>query len=384
MLYQYRKILFLLIVLQNFSLAQSVHNITETVSDVTTYWAQYQLPLIDPQDYLLTQEKLDNQNPDFLANTDPAAFYLRDDYFDYKCPVNGVYEDSACTLKFNNNLNIIDAGNFQNYLYIKLQSNVACPPPLYYNNNSQSCMSNIYLGNYRTASFSNGKVIVNVPSEVLKTQDLNIDNRPDWNTGILYFSNQDGSIRHKCDATTIGEWHIILTAAHCVVDDDGNMYTNFMFVSAKSRGTTEVLKVSYPNDYINAMLPYKVAYDYAFLRIVDQVTPGYLGFTVENFSFEHGINEVLATVSNVNSITAYMNVDMHPTIPHVYQFSYLQQRDAVKIPGAIMVKQLNNTSNPNFGNLTFSVLSSVTDSGVAFSPVFDNKTSETFHDVFDQ
>ena len=377
----YVLVFIIFIVLNNFSHSQqSLQTLTETDSDVKTYWSKFSLDFIQAQSFLLTTDSLNDENADFLANVDPAAFYLNDDYFDYKCPVNGIAENNACTLPYNV-ANVSSAGDYQNYLYmIFTDGSTNCKDPFYYDNNAKRCLSNIYLGKYRSASISNNKLVVTIPPEILKVQQLNSDSRPDWNTGTLYFSNQNATVRYKCDATVTGDHSVILTAANCVVKPNGEMYKNFMFVSTANRGTSTITKISFPSKYVSTKLPYKVAYDYAFLKLRTIVTPGWAGFSLEHFAFEHGISEVLSTVSNGNLETAFMNISTHPTIPNTYVFSYLQQVDSKRIPGAILIKQYNDTAQV-FGNFAFSVLSSVSETGVGFAPILDDNASDAFNDV---
>ncbi|MFO0966442.1 MAG: trypsin-like peptidase domain-containing protein [Gemmataceae bacterium] len=138
--------------------------------------------------------------------------------------------------------------------------------------------------------------------------EANIAVSPYQYGGKLFFKGSDG-LTYVGSAQFVGEYNIILTAAHCVRDNKtGAFFSNFRFYRAFKNGSYAKLflvnawgtKVGWVSD------PPNRRYDFAFLRTTDDSDVGYLGyktFQSENswnaFGYPHnyGNNQIMQTVN---------------------------------------------------------------------------------------
>lgn len=110
----------------------------------------------------------------------------------------------------------------------------------------------------------------------------NVDERPFWNGGKLYFTKPDGQ-NYSCTAAFSGQNNILLTAAHCVRDGQtGAWYSNFMFYRAYSNGGEQSVgwtcAMAY---YMWASPPMNFKYDYAFIHANTASGAGWLGWKTQ-------------------------------------------------------------------------------------------------------
>jgi hypothetical protein len=96
---------------------------------------------------------------------------------------------------------------------------------------------------------------------------VNVDQRPYWNVGKLFFTADDGK-DNVGSAAYVGTNKTLMTAAHCVRNgDNGNLYRNFLFIRA---GTGHWYGWSGQRVSISRIATYQawvgpnMKYDYAF------------------------------------------------------------------------------------------------------------------------
>lgn len=75
-------------------------------------------------------------------------------------------------------------------------------------------------------------------------EEADVDQYPFSNAGILYFTEANG-VDNACTAEFVGSNRVLMTAAHCLVDDNGKWYKNIVF-HPRSRGKNriEILKTA--------------------------------------------------------------------------------------------------------------------------------------------
>lgn len=86
--------------------------------------------------------------------------------------------------------------------------------------------------------------------------------------GKLFFEKSDGSIA-TCSGAFVTSPFILTTAAHCVMDLDGNWHKAFIFVRNFGTSNQEVYGIScvgIPAGWGDLMAPEAFHYDYAFLK----------------------------------------------------------------------------------------------------------------------
>lgn len=86
--------------------------------------------------------------------------------------------------------------------------------------------------------------------------------------GKLFFEKADGSIS-TCSAAFVSSPLIVATAAHCVMDLDGNWHKDFIFVRNFGTSQQEVYGISclgIPAGWGDLMAPEAFKHDYAFLK----------------------------------------------------------------------------------------------------------------------
>ncbi|MCD8459797.1 hypothetical protein LPH44_12045 (plasmid) [Xylella taiwanensis] len=120
----------------------------------------------------------------------------------------------------------------------------------------------------------NANAVEGVPEEA------DVDQRPFWNAGRLYFTTSTGD--YMCTAEFVGSNQILMTAAHCLMDDNGNWHTNIVF-APRYRGGKRFKNSgtgckSVPSNYITKDGINHVA-DYGFITS-NRSGPGWLGLKI--------------------------------------------------------------------------------------------------------
>lgn len=107
----------------------------------------------------------------------------------------------------------------------------------------------------------------------------NVNERPYWNGGKLYFTKPGGG-DYVCSAQFTGQNNILLTAAHCVRDGTtGAWNTNFKFFRAYNNGGGQSVTTNCAVAYYMWFTPHNnFKYDYAFLRTNQTSGAGWLGW----------------------------------------------------------------------------------------------------------
>ena len=112
-------------------------------------------------------------------------------------------------------------------------------------------------------------------------ESANVNERPFWNGGKLYFTKPDGD--YICTAEFTGQNNILLTAAHCVRDGNtGQFYKNFRFYRAYNGGGGQYVgwtcAMAY---YMWYTPPMNFKYDYAFIHTDRTSGAGWLGWKTQ-------------------------------------------------------------------------------------------------------
>ncbi len=108
----------------------------------------------------------------------------------------------------------------------------------------------------------------------------NVEKRPFWNGGKLFFTKPDGKDYYG-SAEFVGDKRVLLTAAHCVIDEYSKTprwYKNFHFRRAYDNGGGQ--KVGWQCMAVwNLFFEYgrNLAYDYAFIHTNTDSGAGWLG-----------------------------------------------------------------------------------------------------------
>ena len=158
--------------------------------------------------------------------------------------------------------------------------------------------------------------LLGTPSEA----DINVS--PYKYGGKLYFTASDG-VNYTCSAQFVGEYNILLTAAHCVRDHiSGTFFSNFRFYRAYDNGsygrmfTTNVsgTKAGWVNE-----TSARRRYDYAFLRTTVNSDVGYMGYkTLQNennwtafgYPQNYGNNQIMYKVDGTRGEVTGGTVEM--------------------------------------------------------------------------
>lgn len=108
-----------------------------------------------------------------------------------------------------------------------------------------------------------------------------VNQRPFWNAGKLYFSKSDGD--YVCSAQFVGHKRVLMTAAHCLRDKKtGDWYKNFMFYQRYEDGSSwnDSFKIgcaAVRNDWITGDDSWNWSKDYGFLTTFLDSNAGWLG-----------------------------------------------------------------------------------------------------------
>ena len=311
-------------------------------------------------------------------------FQLPVGYENTHCPANWT-DDSAnkqCIL------GSIDANsgyrgwfNWYTYLYFVIDPSKTCPAFTAddgLSGDGRHCSTNVYLGfeNLRTPSYNNGVFAITYPQ--LTRTTLNQNNRPDWNTGKLYFTA--GNVDSFCNAVVVSPT-IIMTSAHCV--ESGNtLFTNLSFES--SRGTSTITKIIYNSNFERLSSLNRVQYDYAFLKLNNQVTPGNFGISIgyntnnivsNNNGYKFDLSDMVMYLSYTDNNIYTSLIGSSLTIPGVYTFEYNKGNAT---GGEGVIARYNSSSNvlPGTNNvisvISFSDPEDSTDTkSYAYAPILD-------------
>lgn len=107
--------------------------------------------------------------------------------------------------------------------------------------------------------------------------------RTQGNTAIgkLLFVNAAG-VYQSCTATLLGRDGMLLTTARCVVDRDGVLNGDLVFVTALGTDAQKLYSIdclAYPEEWLNEPEPAAWRFNYAFLKIHGTATFGGMGVT---------------------------------------------------------------------------------------------------------
>lgn len=113
-------------------------------------------------------------------------------------------------------------------------------------------------------------------------EKANVNERPFWNGGKLFFTKPDGK-DYSCTAEFTGQNNIVLTAAHCVRNGEtGAWYKNFNFRRAYNNGGGQSVGWNCASAYYMwYMPPYNYKFDYAFIQTTSTSGAGWLGWKTQ-------------------------------------------------------------------------------------------------------
>lgn len=198
--------------------------------------------------------------------------------------------------------------------------------------------------------------------------------------GRLFFTGVDGRT-YSASAEFVGEYNIILTAAHCVRDHvSGAFFTNFRFYRGYKNGSYEKrfalnawgTKAGWVN---NTSTRYQ--YDYAFLRTTVNSDIGYLGYktlqsestwTEFGYPSNYGNSQLMQKVSGTRGSLTGGTVEMRGN----------PMRKGNSGGAWFIVASSNNRQA--MGNQSFNKSGNTTD---AWGPVFTNSTFSLLRAVRD-
>lgn len=134
------------------------------------------------------------------------------------------------------------------------------------------------------------------PTTIGQPTEANINERPFWNGGVLFFTTDSGQ-DSQCTAEFTGTKHVLLAAAHCVQNGHtGKFYRNFVFYRAYHGRILGLfptgqlvgincagVKTQWAGENNN------YAFDYAFLHTHDASGAGWLGLRTDhpNQHYDH-------------------------------------------------------------------------------------------------
>ena len=333
-----------------------------------------------------TQDKIDSAIPfsyNIVNKTKMLGFIqpftLPSSYFDIKCPVNWTDTGSGCTLP--GYVSRVGFFNFNGGLYVQVAPNSTCPANTNdegpFSDGTRHCNTGVYLGydNFRTVSYINGVLTLSYP--ILNRTTLNQNNRPDWNTGRLFFTYN--GVNAYCNAVVITN-SLLITSAHCV-ENGGTLYTNMYFQS--SRGNSQISTVVYPSSYDTTPAFNNIKYDYAFLKLNTQVTPGYLGILMSQVDNSNGLNDLIVSLNFVDNNLYFSPLFANATFDGVYTFQY-------NLPyvtgGETLVSRYTSGPFIQGTNSVVSVISVTNPIGtgnfsVGYAPIFDGTTNALYQQI---
>ncbi|MGL4858544.1 MAG: trypsin-like serine peptidase [Enterobacteriaceae bacterium] len=115
-------------------------------------------------------------------------------------------------------------------------------------------------------------------AEDIPGEPVDVNKRPYWNIGQLYFSDDSGET-YYCTAEVAGQNNILLTAAHCLYDTDtSKWYKNFLFrQQSRCEHYTKQMTLSdlsVDSRYITLDPRNSKGFDYAFAKLSDTSASG--------------------------------------------------------------------------------------------------------------
>ncbi|ALR03248.1 hypothetical protein OY18_13225 (plasmid) [Xylella fastidiosa] len=111
-------------------------------------------------------------------------------------------------------------------------------------------------------------------------EEADVNHRPFWNAGKLYFIDPDSHQDYACTAEFVTSNRVLMTAGHCLMNLNGHWYTNIVF--APRFREKERFKISgtscksVPDNLINVNKDYNYDKDYGFI-VAYRKGPGWFG-----------------------------------------------------------------------------------------------------------
>ncbi|MBS9446460.1 trypsin-like serine peptidase [Xylella fastidiosa] len=111
-------------------------------------------------------------------------------------------------------------------------------------------------------------------------EEADVNHRPFWNAGKLYFTDPDSHEDYECTAEFVTSNRVLMTAGHCLMNSNGHWNTNIVF-APRFRGKERFKKSgtsckAVPNGLINKYSDYNHSKDYGFI-VAYREGPGWLG-----------------------------------------------------------------------------------------------------------